>query len=202
MQLKFLKHDIYRYFYPDDETSGISLSQKLRIVFFTQAVWAITMYRFMRWVVFECRLPVIRGVLKTIGNILSFAVQTLTGICIDTHCEIGPGLYIGHFGGIFIHKDVKMGKFCNISQGNTIGTSGRGDRRGAPRIGDFVYIGAGAKVIGKIEVGNNVAIGANAVVTKDLPDNAVAAGIPARVVSMKASRDFIEYNREKNRDVL
>ena len=74
----------------------------------------------------------------------------------------------------------------------TIGQSNRGDRRGVPTIGSRVYIGPGAKIIGNIQIGNNVAIGANAVVTKDVPDNAVVAGIPARIISMDGADGYVD----------
>jgi serine O-acetyltransferase len=62
---------------------------------------------------------------------------------------------------------------------------------GSPEIGDWVYIGVGAKIIGKIHVGNHVAIGANSVVLKDVPDYATVAGIPARIINNLGSKDFI-----------
>ena len=113
------------------------------------------------------------------------------GIELPRDTKVGEGFYIGHCGGIIISGGVVIGRNCNISQGVTIGVAGRGDNRGIPVIGDCVYIGPGAKVIGKIRVGNNVAIGANAVVTKDVPDNAVVGGIPAKIISMDGSFDFI-----------
>jgi serine O-acetyltransferase len=76
--------------------------------------------------------------------------------------EIEKGLYIGHFGGIFVNDDVVMGENCNLSQGVTIGLGGRREKRGCPKIGDRVFIGPGAKLFGAIEIGNDVAIGANA----------------------------------------
>jgi serine O-acetyltransferase len=90
-----------------------------------------------------------------------------------------------------------LGECCNISQGITIGQAGRGDQQFVPIIGDRVYIGPGAKLFGKLTIGNDVAIGANAVVTRDLPDNAVAVGIPAKVINLGSSRDFINFNRHK-----
>ncbi len=201
-QLIYLKHDLNRYFYPNNEVDKISALKKIKIIILNKGIWAIVVYRFMRWAAVECKIPILRGILKTIGAVTEIIVQSATGISIDTRCEIGPGLNIGHFGGIFIHGDVKMGKFCNIGEGNTIGIAGRGEKRGSPVIGDFVYLGSGAKIIGKVHIGNHVAIGANAVVTKDIPDNAVAVGIPARVINFNSSRDFIEFNEEKSRDVL
>jgi serine O-acetyltransferase len=98
--------------------------------------------------------------------------------------RIGPGLYIGHFGGITVSPETVMGKDCSISPGVTIGLSGKGDRLGVPVIGDDVYVAPGAKLIGKIRIGSSVKIGANAVVYRDIPDNAVVALDPGfRIVS-------------------
>jgi len=113
------------------------------------------------------------------------------GISIPFTTQIGSGFYIGHFGCIVVHRDAKIGKNCNISQGVTIGIANRGNRKGCPVIGDNVYIGPGAKIIGGINVGNDVAIGANCVVTKDVPDRSVVVGIPGRVISEEGSTGYI-----------
>jgi len=113
------------------------------------------------------------------------------GISISYKTQIGSGFYIGHFGGIFINHKAVVGKNCNISQQVTIGRTNRGGRKGTPVIGDNVYIGPGAKVIGNVHVGNNVAIGANCVVTKDIPDNSVVVGIPGKVISSEGSMGYI-----------
>lgn len=113
------------------------------------------------------------------------------GISIPTTTEIGRGFYIGHFGGIIINEEVIIGINCNISQNCTIGQTNRGKRKGCPVIGDNVFIGPGAVVIGKILVGNNVAIGANTVVIEDVPDNAVIAGNPGRIISYGGSTGYI-----------
>ncbi|WP_118976662.1 serine O-acetyltransferase [Taibaiella koreensis] len=107
----------------------------------------------------------------------------------ETHIE--PGFYIGHFGGIVVSPLAKIGRNCNISQGVTIGFNPRGKRQGYPVLGNEVYIAPGAKIIGRVTIGNNVAIGANAVVLDDLPDNSVAAGNPARVVSTNGAAGYI-----------
>ena len=118
------------------------------------------------------------------------------GIQIPWHTKIGRGFYIGHFGCIVVNGATTIGKNCNISQGVTIGQANRGDRRGVATIGDGVYIGPGAKIVGKVSIGNNVAIGANAVVTKDVPDNAVVAGIPARIISLNGATDYVNRKVE------
>jgi serine O-acetyltransferase len=114
-----------------------------------------------------------------------------SGIEIEYTTRIGSGLYIPHMIGIVVHMDAVIGKNCHISQNVTIGQLNRGDRKGSPIIGDNVYIAPGAVIVGKINIGNNVVIGANSVVNHDLPDNAVAAGMPAKIISMKGSQDYI-----------
>ena len=114
------------------------------------------------------------------------------GISIPYYTNIGSGFYIGHFGGIVVNGRSIIGKNCNISHGVTIGMANRGRNKGYPCIGDNVYIGPGAKIIGAVKVGNHVAIGANSVVTHDVPDNAVVVGIPARVISYASSLGYIE----------
>jgi serine O-acetyltransferase len=112
------------------------------------------------------------------------------GIQISIDTKIGKGFYIGHFGGIVISGGATIGDNCNISQDVTIGLNPRGKNKGAPIIGDNCYIAPGVKIIGNVKIGNNVAIGANAVVTADLPDNAVAVGIPARIISYNGSEGY------------
>lgn len=113
------------------------------------------------------------------------------GILLHYRADIGEGLYIGHFGGIIVSEKAKIGRNCNLSHGVTIGQANRGKREGFPTIGDRVYIGPGAKIIGRVYVGNDVAIGANAVVVDDVPANAVVAGIPAEVISMNGSKGYV-----------
>src|SRR5687767_11997977 len=94
--------------------------------------------------------------------------------------EFGPGFVILHSFGIVINSRVRAGKNLIIEHGVTIGA----EKDRCPVLGDNVFIGAGAKVIGDVRIGSDVKIGANAVVTKDLPDGATAVGIPARVVKI------------------
>jgi len=113
------------------------------------------------------------------------------GIDIPYNAKIGSGFYIGHFGGIIVNWRSIIGNNCNISSGVIIGQSNRGKSRGFPVIGDNVFIGPGAKLIGRINVGNDVAIGTNSVVTSDVPDKAVVVGIPAKIISYGGSYDYI-----------
>lgn len=105
--------------------------------------------------------------------------------------DIGKGLYLGHAMGIVIAPKARLGNNCNISQFVTIGQKNRGTYKGYPVIGNDVYIGPGAKIIGSVHVGNDVVIGANCVVTKDVPDHAVVVGVPARIVSYDGSESYV-----------
>lgn len=125
--------------------------------------------------------------------IMRWWVQATAGISISPRAEIGPGLYIGHFGNIFIGGQVRMGSNCNVSQGVTIGAFGRHLDLRSPKIGSRVYFAPGAKAFGGIEIGDDVAIGANAVVAHSIPARAVAGGIPAKVISFKGSFDLVNY---------
>lgn len=118
------------------------------------------------------------------------------GISIPFITKIDRGFYIGHFGCIVVNQGTVIGKNCNISQGVTIGEANRGKNKGCAIIGDNVYIGPGAKIVGHVVIGNNVAIGANAVVTHDVPDNAVVGGIPASIISMNGSEGYVNRKVE------
>lgn len=99
-----------------------------------------------------------------------------------TGCEFpasaisGGGLRIPHLNGIIISPVAKVGKDCTIFHQVTLGVNGRKSLERGPFLGDRVSIGAGAKIIGPVQIGNDVTIGANAVVTKDIPDGATVAG--------------------------
>ena len=102
--------------------------------------------------------------------------------------KIGKGLCFSHYGAVAINASAIIGSNCLILQGVTIGEVRREGESFVPIIGNNVVIFAGAKIIGDVKIGNNVVVGANAVVTHDVCSNAVVAGIPARVISMKGEK--------------
>ncbi len=135
--------------------------------------------------------PLLRYTLYPFAKFLHDHYTFKYGISISPATPIGPGLYIAHFGGIVVNTDAVIGRNCNLNHVVTIAQTNRGERKGVPIIGDNVYIGPGAKIIGKVKVGNNAAIGANCVVTKDVPDNAVVVGVPGKVISHKGSSGYV-----------
>lgn len=112
-------------------------------------------------------------------------------ISISPNTNIGCGFNINHFGNIVINPKSIIGKNCTISQGVTLGQKNRGKYKGYPILGDNIYIGPGVKIIGSVKIDNNVAIGANSVVTKNIPANSVVIGIPGKVISQNGSLEYV-----------
>lgn len=105
--------------------------------------------------------------------------------------DIGAGLLLRHVGPVIVNHGATLGRNVNLNNGVVIGQGFRGPKEGCPTIGDNVYIGPGAKVIGAITIGNDVVIGANAVVTRDVADHEVVAGVPAKVVSTAGAEGYV-----------
>ena len=140
---------------------------------------AIAVYRFGRWS--RTLRPRLLGMpFKLAYRVLELAVRALTGIEISADADIGPGLYIGHSGGIVILG--KIGANCSIAQGVTIGAKGAGRSNGYPTLGDNVYLGAGAMVIGAIDIGDDVVVGANTVIVQDIPAGSRVVSAPVRIL--------------------
>ncbi len=145
----------------------------------SQGFWALVVYRFGRWR-YGVRPTLLRKALSLVYKISFKFVQIVTGIELPCEAIIGRNFVIDHFGGIVVSGYTRFGANCRIRSGVVIGLR-RIDEVYAPEFGDNVDIGAGAKVLGQIRIGNNVVIGANAVVICDIPDNCIAVGVPARI---------------------
>jgi serine O-acetyltransferase len=158
---------------------------------FAPGMQAVIVFRFGHWALRRPKL--LRLVLDPIYAVLDFLIHVMWGIELHRRAQIGPGLYIGHSGGIIVSPLAIIGSNCNLSQSVTIGVSGEGEKFGAPVIGNNVYIAPGARLFGKITIGDNVKIGANAVVHQSIPDNAVVVLDPGfKIISYKGNRDPAE----------
>jgi serine O-acetyltransferase len=160
------------------------------ILFFTQGFWAGFQYRIAH-AVYKMRVPIIKQLLQVVCLIWQKLIEITTGISIPASVRIGHSFYIGHFGGIILNAKTIIGNNCNLAQGVTIGISGLGEHRGVPIIGNNVYVGANAVVAGKIKIGNNVLIGACSLVNSDVEENSVMLGVPAIKISEKSSEGYI-----------
>jgi serine O-acetyltransferase len=165
----------------------------LLVILTKQGLWLTVQYRVSRWVEFHFHVPVVRLVLKIVCAIGQKIVEIVTGCELPNRADIGLGLLIPHPYGIVVHCDTKIGENCVLAQHVSIGHGGRGTKKGVPQLGDRLFVGPGARIFGAIKIGNDVAIGANAVVTKDLPDHAVAVGIPAQIISFNGSREHVHF---------
>ena len=154
--------------------------------FGAQGFWAMVVYRFGRWR-YGVRPILLRKLMSLLYRIAFKAVQVITGIELPCEVELGRNFVIDHSGGIVVSGYAKFGDDCRIRTGVVVGLA-RVDEPGAPVIGDRVDIGAGAKVLGRIHIGSDVLIGANAVVIRDVPDRSVAAGVPAVVRPRRLDR--------------
>lgn len=116
------------------------------------------------------------------------------GYQIPTKTQIGAGFYIGHYGTIVINSKAKIGKNCNIAHGVTIGQANRGKLKGYPIIGDNVWIGTGAVIVGNIEIGSNVLIAPNSYVNNSIPSNSLVIGNPCIIKSTEnPCEGYINY---------
>jgi serine O-acetyltransferase len=148
-----------------------------------QGLWVMAVYRFGRWR-YKIRVRWIRAPFSAIYKLLRLLCEILTGIELPCEAVVGRRFRIDHFGGIIISGDAVFGDDCVVRNGVTVGLRNTGTL-GSPVLGSRVDIGAGAKILGSIRIGDDVAIGANAVVLIDVPSNSIAVGVPARVLPRK-----------------
>lgn len=120
--------------------------------------------------------------------------QIKYGFQIYPETQIGEGFYLGHWGTVVINPKTKIGRNCNIAQGVTIAQSNRGKNEGVPEIGDEVWIGPNAVVVGHIKIGNNVLIAPNTYLNTDVPSDSIVVGNPAQIISRKdATEGYINH---------
>lgn len=188
---EYLREDLSRY--------GASGHEQLRAMILYPRVWAIATYRFARWV-YNAPMPrFARRTLESVVVLINVWIDVTTKIELPPSAEIGAGLLIPHPGYIIVGPGARLGRHCTLTQGVTIGhrAGGTNSLHESPVIGDRVYVGPGAIIIGPVTVGDDALIGPGAVVTRSVPPRGVAVGNPARVISRKGSFDLISYeNRE------
>jgi serine O-acetyltransferase len=144
-------------------------------------VWAIASYRLSNWLYVDKPIALIRIPLKLFSLVIVKACVVFLDMDLDPQATIGVGLYISHTGGVHINPGVVVGRNCDLTHGVTIGASAMG-RQGVPVVGDDVYIGTGATLVGKIKIGNGAKIAANTLVMTNVPAGATVMGVPGRIV--------------------
>ncbi len=130
-----------------------------------------------------------------IARLLSQLGRFFTGIEIHPGAQIGKGLMIDHGSGVVIGETTIIGDNCTIYQGVTLGGTGKDKGKRHPTLGNNVMVGSGAKILGPFVVGDNARIAANAVVLEEVPPNATAVGVPARIVKIDGIRVCSEMDQ-------
>lgn len=174
---------------------GRTPRERARALLLAPGLWAVAAYRFTRWARSRPNGAARRvfGVLAALLNLLAVVASSVE---LHEGAEIGPGLYLPHTGYVVVGAGVRLGRHCTLTQGVTIGHAGGGRSSGAdefPSVGDRVYVGPGAAVVGPLTVGDDALIGVGAVVLRAVPPRGVAVGNPARVISLNGSFDVIFY---------
>jgi len=143
--------------------------------------WALQVYR-LGHLRYRFRSRLVRWPLAAVHLVLAKLAEMLCGVTIGVSAKIGRRLVIEHSGAIVVHGQAVIGDDCIIRQGVTIGNQRQTRPLEAPHIGNRVNIGAGAKILGAVRVGDDADIGANAVVIRDVPAGTLAVGVPARII--------------------
>ena len=177
MQFEYIKSDLYRY------CGNTSLKFFLKNYILNRG------FNFSVWL----RLATSKGLLGKLARLILLYKARKYGIDISYRMKIGYGLYIGHGGPIIINPTAIIGNNVNLSQYTTIGSN----EGKAANIGDNVYIGPNVCIVENVKIGSNTTIGAGSVVTKDIPDNATAAGNYAKVLNYNSPGKYV-INRWEN----
>ncbi|NJK29809.1 MAG: serine O-acetyltransferase [Acaryochloris sp. RU_4_1] len=146
---------------------------------------AILLHRFAHWL-HALGLPFV-------PRLISHFSRFFTGIEIHPGAVLGQGVFIDHGMGIVIGETAIVGDFSLIYQGVTLGGTGKETGKRHPTVGENVVIGAGAKVLGNIQLGNNVRVGAGSVVLRDVPSDCTIVGVPGRIVYREGAKDPLDH---------
>ncbi|MBD2362468.1 serine O-acetyltransferase [Anabaena minutissima FACHB-250] len=146
----------------------------LEVLFCYPGLQALILHRLAHWL-HNIGLPFI-------PRLISHIARFLTGIEIHPGATIGQGVFIDHGMGVVIGETAIIGDYALIYQGVTLGGTGKESGKRHPTLGENVVVGAGAKVLGNIQIGNSVRIGAGSVVLRDVPSDCTVVGIPGRIV--------------------
>jgi serine O-acetyltransferase len=153
---------------------------RLEVYFLYSGFKAVRAYRKANWFY--------RHNMKFIARFLSQRARHKTGIEIHPGAKIGKGLFIDHGMGVVIGETSEIGDNCTLYQGVTLGGTGKDHGKRHPTLGNNVMVGAGAKILGPFRVGDNARVAAGAVVLDEVPDNATAVGVPARIARLNGVR--------------
>lgn len=163
----FFKYDLYRYY----GSAGESIKNRILRPPYIDYLY---FYRKVNSSSF--------GLLRFYYRLRLYRIALKTHIYMSWRVKVGKGFYIGHLGEVIINSSVIIGKNVNVTTGVTIGQENRGKRKGTPIIGDNVWIGTNAVIVGKIKIGSDVLIAPLTYINFDVPDHSIVIGNPARII--------------------
>lgn len=170
--MKAIRRDFQRTY----DALGGSRTQRVLGVMRTPGFHAVAVYRFGHWL--QTQPGPVRWLLKIPFLLLYRRMRARWGIEINPEAQIGEGFLVYHYGGIFVGAEVVMGPDCSVSHNVTLGRAGRGEKRGAPTLGEGVYIAPGANISGRITIGSRSRIGANVVLERSVPEDSLVQARP------------------------
>jgi serine O-acetyltransferase len=150
----------------------------------SRSMWAIIVYRYGVWAM-RLRPAPVRWIAGKIYGVLFMVVQILTGTVLFREVKVGKDLRLIHARNILVDPGVVIGDRCVIMHEVTLGSTL--GRRGVPKVGNDVFIGCGAKVLGPVKIGDHAIIAANSLVLSDVPPGTTAIGVPARILRVRRS---------------
>lgn len=180
---KMFESDLYR-FYGETAVKKINWPIELRYIYFFRRAQSVL----------ETKKSLYRSILYRFFLFKLNRISLKSQIQIPITTKIGKGFYIGHSGRVIINGRCMIGENVNIATGVTIGAENRGSRKGVPKIGNKVWIGTNAVVVGNITIGNDVMIAPLAFVNFDVPDHSIVIGNPARIISCENATAFYVEN--------
>ena len=159
----------------------------LEVLICYPGVHALALHRLAKWL-WRNRVPLLPRFLSHLGRFL-------TGIEIHPGATIGKGVFIDHGMGVVIGETAIVGDYCLIYQNVTLGGTGKQTGKRHPTLGSNVVVGAGAKVLGNINIGDDVRVGAGSIVLRDVPDDSTVVGVPGRIVSRTGHGCPLEHGK-------
>lgn len=164
-----ISSDLYRY-----------TGRKFNIISFLRTYFSKSAFRYI--LIYRIANYCDNIILKFFFRLCLLNLSIKYGYQLNANVSIGKGLYIGHRGSVVVNGEAIIGDNVNLAHGITIGYEPRGERKGAPTIGNKVWIGTNAVIVGKITIGDNVLIAPNTFINKDIPANSIVIGSPAKII--------------------